>query len=64
MCRSPRQCWNCTLSDDEIMSIFVHMWECTYSVHTFFNLIEATYTVAEEKDIYLRLSREGLLDNW
>jgi hypothetical protein len=40
------------------------MWEFTYSMRTFFNLIEEAYTVAEEKAIYLRLRREGLLDHW
>lgn len=57
-------CWVFNAHQDVIDSQFSHMWELTYSMHTFFSLIEATYTIIEERAIYLQLKREGLLDNW
>jgi hypothetical protein len=64
MCNGPRHCWTCVLDYIEIAGIFDRMWERTYSTHTFFHLIEREYTVMEEKEIYQRLKREGLMDNW
>lgn len=57
-------CWVHETDQDTIDTVFSCMWEFAYSMRTFFNLIEALYTVAEEKAIYQQLSREGLLDNW
>lgn len=66
MCADPnkKSCWVLKADQDEIDSVFSCMWEFTYSMRTFFILIEETYTVLEERAIYLRLRREGLLDNW
>lgn len=66
MCANPKKpsCWVLSVDKDVIDTVFACMWEYTYSARSFFNLIERAYTVAEEKAIYLRLSREGLLDNW
>lgn len=66
MCANPKKssCWVLNVEKDVIDTVFTCMWEHNYSVHSFFNLIERAYTVAEEKAIYLRFKREGLLDNW
>jgi hypothetical protein len=66
MCRKSNRmsCWVFNAHQDVIDSQFSHMWELTYSMHSFFILIEATYTVLEERAIYQRLKAEGLLDNW
>jgi hypothetical protein len=66
VCSNPNRnsCWVLEAPQDTIDTVFIHMWEFTYSVRTFFNLIEVAYTVIEERAIYLRLKREGLLDNW
>jgi hypothetical protein len=66
VCSNPNRdpCWVLEAHQDTIDTVFIHMWEFTYSVRTFFNLIEDAYTVIEERAIYLRLKREGLLDNW
>lgn len=57
-------CWVFNAHKDVIDSQFAHMWEYTYSQWTFFSLIEETYSIVEERAIYQRLRREGLLDNW
>lgn len=62
--RNRKSCWVKQADQDTIDAVFSCMWEFTYSMRTFFNLIEEAYTVAEEKAIYLRLRREGLLDHW
>lgn len=65
MCASQmNSCWVHKADKDTIDTMFTCLWEFTYSVRTFFNLIEETYTVLEERAIYLRLRKEGLLDNW
>jgi hypothetical protein len=66
MCANPsnNSCWVHKADQDTVDTVFSCMWEFTYSMRTFINLIEAAYTVAEERAIYLRLSNEGLLDNW
>lgn len=66
MCaRSNRKsCWVFNAHQDVIDTQFSHMWELTYSMRTFFILIEATYTVLEERAIYQRLQEEGLMDGW
>jgi hypothetical protein len=58
-----KSCWVSNAHQDVIDTQFSHLWELTYSMRTFFVLIEALYTVAEERAIYLRLREEGLLDN-
>lgn len=66
MCVNPNQnpCWALSAHQDVVDTVFSHLWEITYSMRTFFILIEEAYTVAEERAIYQRLSREGLLDKW
>jgi hypothetical protein len=66
VCAKPNRtsCWVTKVEQDVIDTVFSRMWEVTYSMYTFFILIEMAYTVAEEKAIYQQLSNEGLLDNW
>lgn len=66
MCTKPNKmsCWVTKVEQDVIDVVFGRMWEFTYSMHTYFLLIERTYTVAEEKAIYQQLSNEGLLGDW
>lgn len=66
MCAKPSSmsCWVTKVEQDVVDLVFGRMWEFTYSMHTYFLLIEHTYTVAEEKAIYRQLKAEGLLDNW
>lgn len=66
MCTKPigMSCWVTKVEQDVVDIVFGRMWEFTYSAYTYFLLIEHTYTVVEEKDIYRQLKGEGLLDDW
>lgn len=68
MCANPNPnlFWVLQAEQAVIDMVFSCMWEFTYSMRTFIYLVESgsIYTVVEEREIYLQLNREGLLDNW